>query len=90
MPRLTTRVPKYSLHKASAQAVIRLNGRDIYLGRHGSPESKAKYRSLLAEWSQQGREHAVADVHSSQNARPCAGSCSPIIGLSRRQSSRSP
>ncbi len=29
MPRLTVRVPKYSLHKASGQAVVTLNGRDI-------------------------------------------------------------
>ena len=31
MPHLTTRVPRYGLHKASGQAVIRLNGRDVYL-----------------------------------------------------------
>jgi integrase len=38
-----------------------LNGRDVYLGRHGSPESKSKYRSLLAEWEQQGRQHGFAN-----------------------------
>ncbi len=80
MPRLTTRVPKYSLHKASGQAVIRLKGHDIYLGRHGSPESKAKYRSLLAEWEQQGRQHAVAEPKGPtideliQGGQPGAGS----------------
>lgn len=61
MPRLTTRVPKYCLHKASGQAVVTLNGRDIYLGRHDSPESKSKYRSLLVEWEQQGRQHGLAN-----------------------------
>ncbi|HVZ94804.1 MAG TPA: site-specific integrase [Phycisphaerales bacterium] len=50
MPRVTTRVPKYRLHKPSGLAVVRLNGKDIYLGRHGSPESQAEYRRVIAEW----------------------------------------
>ena len=35
------RIPAYCLHKASGQAVVRLNGRDVYLGGHDTPESKA-------------------------------------------------
>ena len=62
MPRLTTSVPKYSLHKASGQAVIRLNGRDIYLGAYNSKESKTNYRRLIAEWSEQGRHNAVGTM----------------------------
>ena len=34
-----TRIPKYRLHKASGQAEIRLNGRDIYLGVSNSEDS---------------------------------------------------
>ena len=30
-------VPGLSRHKASGQAVVRLNGKDIYLGRFGMP-----------------------------------------------------
>jgi hypothetical protein len=44
------RVPKYRLHKAWGLAVVRLNGKDIYLGKHGSPESKTEYRRVIAEW----------------------------------------
>ena len=33
------RIPKMQLHKASGQAVVRLGGRDIYLGRYGTPEA---------------------------------------------------
>ena len=32
MPRLKNKVPSYRLHKATGQAVVTLNGRDIYLG----------------------------------------------------------
>ncbi|MEO2017860.1 MAG: site-specific integrase [Fuerstiella sp.] len=44
------RIPKYSLHKATGQALVRINGRAFYLGEHGSEESKAKYDRLIAKW----------------------------------------
>ena len=40
MPR---RLPSYRLHRPSGQAVVTLDGRDHYLGRHGSPASRAAY-----------------------------------------------
>lgn len=48
MPR--KRKPKYSLHKATGQARVRLNGKDHYLGAYGSPESRQRYDDLVAEW----------------------------------------
>jgi site-specific recombinase XerD len=42
--------PSYCLHKASGQAVVRIGGKDHYLGAHGSPESHAEYARLIAEW----------------------------------------
>jgi hypothetical protein len=36
----------YCLHRASSQAVVRINGRDVYLGAYDSPESKQKYHEL--------------------------------------------
>lgn len=44
------RIPKYSLHKATAQARVRINGRTIYLGLHGSPESVRRYDELISAW----------------------------------------
>ena len=44
------RTPSYRLHKPSGQAVVTLLGRDYYLGKHGSPESEAEYRRVVAEW----------------------------------------
>jgi integrase len=43
------RPPGYLLHKATGQARVRLNGRDVYLGMFGSQESKERYFRLLAE-----------------------------------------
>ena len=50
-----TRSPAYRLHKPSGQAVVTLDGRDFYLGRHGAPESRAEYDRLIAEWLANGR-----------------------------------
>ena len=33
--RTSARIPRYRLHKPTGLAVVRLNGRDIYLGKHG-------------------------------------------------------
>src|SRR5271156_3115987 len=48
MPRLVNRLPKYSLHKPSGQAKVRYGGKDTYLGRYGSPESKEAYAAFVA------------------------------------------
>lgn len=42
--------PAYSLHKATGQAQVRINGKDHYLGAYGSPESREIYEDLIAEW----------------------------------------
>lgn len=54
--RASTRVPKYAFHMGSGQAVVRLGGIDIYLGKHGSEESRAEYDRLIGEWVLQGRQ----------------------------------
>jgi integrase len=56
-----TRTPSYRKHKPTGQAVVTLNGRDIYLGRHGSKESKAEYDRLIAEWLVAGRRLPVRE-----------------------------
>lgn len=47
-------VPSYRLHKPSGQAVVRIrladgSKRDIYLGKHNSPESHKEYARVIAE-----------------------------------------
>ena len=47
--------PAYRLHKPTGRAVVRLNGHDHYLGKHNTPESRAEYDRLIAEWLTSGR-----------------------------------
>jgi integrase len=42
-------VPKYREYKPKNLGVVRIDGRDHYLGKFGSPESYEKYHRLLAE-----------------------------------------
>lgn len=51
-----TRVPSYRLHKGSGQAVVTLQGKDHYLGKHGTPESQARYERLIATYLANGRQ----------------------------------
>lgn len=44
------RVPVYRHHKPSGLASVRIENRDIYLGPHGTPESRAEYKRVIAEW----------------------------------------
>ena len=44
------RDPKYRHHKARNLAVVRIDGKDHYLGRFGSEASRANYHRLLADW----------------------------------------
>ena len=48
MGKVSARVPKYALHKSSGHARVKIDGREIYLGAYGSPESKRRYAELIA------------------------------------------
>ena len=67
MPRLTKAVPKYQKHRASGQAVVRLNGQDFYLGPHGTKASKIEYGRLTSWQPSTGRFSAPRDTHSFQS-----------------------
>ena len=51
----TLRTPSYRLHRPFGQAVVTLGGRDFYLGKNGSPGSRAEYDRMLVEWISNGR-----------------------------------
>jgi hypothetical protein len=48
------RAPRYRLHKRTGQAVVTIDGKDIYLGKHRSAASHEAYRRKVAEWMQHG------------------------------------
>lgn len=45
---MTTKLPTYSLHKASGNARVWLNGKSYYLGPYGSAASRIKYAELIS------------------------------------------
>jgi integrase len=47
---MAARIPSYRLHRPSGQAVVTLDGRDRYLGKHNTPESQSEYERLISEW----------------------------------------
>jgi integrase len=57
----TDRIPQPSRHKASGQGVVRLSGKDHYLGpwpanrKQPPPDVRAAYERLVAEWLSAGR-----------------------------------
>jgi hypothetical protein len=61
MPKPQSKPPAYYRQTASSQAVVRIHGRDRYLGRYGSPESYEAYERAIAEW-RAGRATEVAAV----------------------------
>lgn len=65
MPR---RVPKYSLHKATGQARVCIDGTDHYLGPHGSPESRRKYSELVDRWKERQRRAHIPEITIGQLA----------------------
>jgi integrase len=59
MPRPSTLQPKYRHYKPKDPAVVRLDGRDVYLGKYGSPESPTLSHRPVARWL--AREAAEPD-----------------------------
>jgi integrase len=64
----SVRTPNYRLHKPTNQAVVTIDGKDIYLGRHGTSESRAEYDRRIAEWLGNGRRLAHSSSASSADS----------------------
>lgn len=67
MPR-KLRVPTYSLHRATGQARVRLDGRTFYLGQYQSSESHRRYRELVDAWIARQRSGAKVEISVGQLA----------------------
>ncbi|HOW71368.1 MAG TPA: tyrosine-type recombinase/integrase [Phycisphaerae bacterium] len=52
----SVRIPKYRLHKPTGLGLVRIKGRDFYLGKHGTQESLQAYRRIISEWLANGRQ----------------------------------
>ena len=56
MPRLIHRHPQIRLHSPSGCARVRINNKDYWLGRFGTPESLREYDKLIAVYLTNGRQ----------------------------------
>ena len=70
MPSRKGKVPSYCLHKRSGRAVVRLNGKDHYLGKYGSPESQEEYQRLIQIWLAINKAHAAKKVERTRLKDP--------------------
>jgi hypothetical protein len=61
------RVPAYLKH-SSGQAFVRFRKRNFYLGKYGTPESRARYNDLIAVYLENGRS-LPADIQMSPPLR---------------------
>jgi integrase len=55
-----TRAPGYLHHKPTGQARVRIDGKDHYLGTHGSVESYERYAELIRKWKAQ--DPTIAEI----------------------------
>jgi hypothetical protein len=59
MPRLNSplkNTPSYCLHKRSGRAYVTLSNRQVWLGEHGTPESRAAYDRAVGGSMTNGRK----------------------------------
>src|SRR5687768_5396343 len=66
MPQLTHRLPKYRKHKISGQAVVTVDGKDVYLWPYGTQASRDQYDRAIKEYIANGRRRA----RDAEAARP--------------------
>jgi len=55
------RILTYRHHKPTGQAVVTIDGNDRDLGKFGTPESRARYDQIIAEWTAR-QDLSAADV----------------------------
>ncbi len=74
MPRPKNLTPSYLCHKRSGQAFVVIDGKQISLGRHDSPESRQKYDQIVAQWLANGRKSPAAKQPEKADNRPTLAS----------------
>ena len=62
---MQVKVPSYRLHRGSGQAIVTINRRDYYLGRHNTPESQRRYSRLIAEYFSSPETFSLATAKKS-------------------------
>src|SRR4051812_42075222 len=80
MPRPKSLKPGYTLHKPSGRAYVRIDGKCIYLGTHGTQASRDEYDRVIGEWIARGRQTAAPPDEFAVAATPVA----ELVNASRK------
>ena len=70
MPRPKSLKPSYCLHRSSGRAFVKIDGKPVYLGMHGTQESRDAYDRVIGEWIARGRMPAPRPATSGTEPRP--------------------
>jgi hypothetical protein len=70
MPRLIHKNPSYRKHRASGQAIVTIDAKDIYLGPHCNKASRNEYDRIIGEWLANGRRLPA-----------CGGTCTDVFSV---------
>jgi integrase len=70
MPAADRHIPKYRHYKPKDLAVVRIDGRDHYLGKYGTPESRERYHRLLAEHAVKGSADLGVETTRDSGSQP--------------------
>ena len=62
-------MPTLRHHKHTHRAVVTIEGRDVYLGRWGSPNAEREYHRVLAEYLSTGRVPQPGSSYHTTNGR---------------------
>jgi integrase len=54
---MPARIPALQVHRATGQARVTLNGRDVYLGPAGSAHAEALYHQEITRWLEEGDDY---------------------------------
>jgi hypothetical protein len=81
------RLPKYRHQKSKNLGVVRINGRDIYLGKYDTPESHERYRRVVAEYLTTGTTPAPGETHLGVGANDGPAVSEVMVGYIRHADS---
>jgi integrase len=65
--------PQYCQHKKSGHAFVTIDGRQVWLGPHGTQESRDAYPRVLVEWVARGRQPAPPSPADREGGRAPSG-----------------
>src|SRR5262249_14124429 len=79
MPTVTPHIPKYRHYRPKGLAVVRVDGKDIYLGKFDTPESRERCRRVLAGCLPRGAPPPLPRPSHPDGGGPAALSVNEVI-----------